>query len=277
MIISITDDFDLTKIMNSGQAFRIAEVNGYYRFITGSDIIYIKHIEGPAYELSGTFNDDPSCKKALPATWHDYFDLKRDYASIRKLASRDEFLRNAADCGKGIRILKQDPFECMITFIISQRKSIPSIKSCVEAIAKKYGAPMETKFETVYRFPTPEELSIATEDELRELKTGYRAPYIIDAVRRVNSGELNLEALTDLNDEDLIEALKTVTGIGDKVANCIGLFSYGRTGLAPVDTWIKKIMDRFYNGKNPFLKYGDAAGIMQQYAFYYAVTSKLKL
>ena len=198
MIINITDDFDLTKIMNSGQAFRIAEVNGYFRFITGSDIIYIKHIEGPAYELSGTFND--TCIKALPATWHDYFDLDRDYASIRKLASRDEFLRNAADCGKGIRILKQDPFECMITFIISQRKSIPSIKSCVEAIAKKYGAPMETKFETVYRFPTPEELSIATENELRELKTGYRAPYIIDAVRRVNSGELDLMKIAELND-----------------------------------------------------------------------------
>ena len=165
----------------------------------------------------------------------------------------------------------------MISFIISQRKSIPSIKACVEGIARKYGKPIKTEFETVYRFPTPAELAKATEDELRELKTGYRAPYILDAVRRVNSGELDLKKISLLEDAELIEALKTVNGIGDKVANCIGLFAYGRTGLAPVDTWIRKIMDNYYGGENPFVKYGDAAGIMQQYAFFYAVSTKLKL
>ena len=264
MIIEIKDDFDLEKIMNSGQAFRIAKVRNYYRVIHGSDIIYIRHIEGPTYEILG-------------GAFEDYFDMGRNYGKVRKMASEDTFLSDAAKCGRGIRILRQDPFETMISFIISQRKSIPSIKACVEGIAKKYGSAIKTEFETVYRFPTPAELAVATEDELRALKTGYRAPYILDAVRRVNSGELDLIGINKLSDTELIETLKTVNGIGDKVANCIGLFAYGRTGLAPVDTWIRKIMDNYYGGENPFIKYGDAAGIMQQYAFFYAVSTKLKL
>lgn len=264
MIIEIKDDFDLEKIMNSGQAFRIAKVGNYYRFIHGSDIIYIRHIEGPTYEILG-------------GAFEDYFDMGRNYSKIRKTASKDSFLADAAECGRGIRILRQDPFETMISFIISQRKSIPSIKACVEGIAKKYGEAIKTEFETVYRFPTAAELAVATEDELRDLKTGYRAPYILDAVRRVNSGELDLIGINKLSDTELIETLKTVNGIGDKVANCIGLFAYGRTGLAPIDTWIRKIMDNYYGGENPFIKYGNAAGIMQQYAFFYAVSTKLKL
>lgn len=264
MIIEIKDDFDLEKIMNSGQAFRIAKVGNYYRFIHGSDIIYIRHIEGPTYEILG-------------GAFEDYFDMGCNYSKIRKAASKDPFLADAAECGRGIRILRQDPFETMISFIISQRKSIPSIKACVEGIAKKYGEATKTEFETVYRFPTAAELAVATEDELRDLKTGYRAPYILDAVRRVNSGELDLIGINKLSDTELIETLKTVNGIGDKVANCIGLFAYGRTGLAPIDTWIRKIMDNYYGGENPFTKYGDAAGIMQQYAFFYAVSTKLKL
>ena len=265
MIIEIKDDFDLKKIADSGQAFRIAEVNGFYRFIHQNNVIYIRHMEGPAYEVvGGTFSDE-------------YFDMGRNYSALRRLADGDSFLSKAAECGQGIRILRQDPFETMITFIISQRKSIPSIKACVEGIARKYGHPIKTEFETIYSFPTPAELSCATEEELKELKTGYRAPYIIDAVRKVTSGTLSLDKIATFGDTELIEELKRVCGIGDKVANCIGLFAYGRTELAPIDTWIKKIMDNYYDGTNPFIKYGDAAGIMQQYAFFYAVSTKLKL
>ncbi len=265
MIIEIKDDFDLKKIADSGQAFRIAEVNGFYRFIHKDNVIYIKNIGGPAYETTGgTFSNE-------------YFDIGRNYSSIKALTAGDDFLSKAAAFGQGIRILRQDPFETMITFIISQRKSIPSIKACVEGIARKYGHPIKTEFETIYSFPTPIELSRATEAELRELKTGYRAPYILDAVARVTDGTLDLEKIAGLSDTELIEELKTVCGIGDKVANCIGLFAYGRTVLAPVDTWIGKIMDNYYGGANPFNKYGDVAGIMQQYAFFYAVNTKLKL
>ena len=241
-------------------------------------MIYIRNIKGSSYEIiSGAFNDDSLLKSAWNEKWYNYFDFNRNYAAVRRMADNDEFLSMAADCGCGIRILRQDAFETMITFIISQRKSIPSIKACVEGIAVKYGSPIKTCFETVYSFPTVSELSHATEDELRDLKTGYRAPYILDAINKVNFGTLNLSKISSLSDVELLEALKDVVGIGDKVANCIGLFAYGRTGLAPVDTWIKKIMDRFYDGDNPFPKYGDAAGIMQQFAFYYAVSSKLKL
>lgn len=115
---------------------------------------------------------------------------------------------------------------------------------------------------------------MATEENLREYKLGYRAPYIMDAIRQVQGKQIDLYGLASRSDRKLFETLKQIAGVGDKVANCICLFAYGRTRLAPVDTWIKKVIDQKYKGKNPFPKYKDGAGIMQQYIFYYAQTHK---
>lgn len=157
----------------------------------------------------------------------------------------------------------------LVTFIISQRKNIPAISKSVDHIAERYGRPIVTEFETVHAFPTPEELSAASEEDLRGCSLGYRAPYVADAVRLVLSGELDLEAVAKLGDEELFEELKKVHGVGKKVANCICLFAYGRTGLVPVDVWIARAIEQECEGVDPFAAFGDDAGIIQQYVFFY--------
>lgn len=266
MIISINDDFDLNKIMNSGQCFRVtSDDEGTYRFITGQNILFMRKKDAAKYEVS--------CEKdEWNSIWHHYFDLDTDYTAIRgSVPKNDRFLNKCADEGAGIRILNQDKWEMIISFIISQRKSIPAIRSCVEKICEAFGSPNGQ----LYTFPTPEALSKASDKDLQACGTGYRTSYIQDAAQKVVSGELDLEKIAGSPDEELFEALTSVRGVGTKVANCVMLFGYHRIGRAPVDTWIIKVIDQKYNGKNPFDRYGDVAGIMQQYMFYGA--NKLQL
>lgn len=268
-MITITDDFDLQKIADSGQAFRICNFeDGTYRFITGTNILYIRP--------NGKETFDISCNEEVwNDIWFPYFHLNRSYRDVRnRIGVRDKYLQAAANSGKGIRILKQDPWEMIITFIISQQKTIPSIKKCVEELSVRYGTALKTERELIYAFPTPLQLAKATEEELRECKLGYRVPYIMDAADKISTGMINLKELESRSDKKVFETLKQIKGVGDKVSNCICLFAYGRTRLAPVDTWIKKVIDKEYKGKNPFPRYKDAAGIMQQYIFYYALSHK---
>ena len=264
MQIEITDDFDLSKIIDSGQCFRAKCLDGgTYRFITGSNILYITPLSHHSYDVDCT-------AESWQEIWLPYFNLDRDYALLRsQIDSSDSYMKTAIDYGTGLRILRQDPWETLITFIISQQKTIPAIRSSVEKIAEKYGVPVETPYETVYLFPTAEQMAPATPQELDLCKLGYRTPYILDAIRRVTSGLLDLNALYACDDIQLFDMLKTVHGVGDKVANCVALFAYNRTALVPVDTWIRKVIDGVYDGHNPFIRYGNAAGIMQQYIFYY--------
>lgn len=265
MIVKINDDFDQEKIRVSGQAFRIHLLaDGSYRYIHRENILILKQISDNTYEASCTKNEWDNI-------WTDYFDLKRNYKKIREnIDPNDKFLTDSAVAGKGIRILRQDPFEMLITFIISQRKNIPAITSSVEKICSLFGTPIKAGDETVYAFPTPEKLNSADEKLLQSCSLGYRLPYIKDAASKVYNNILNLSNIAKLSDEDLFEELKTVYGVGAKVSNCICLFGYGRCGMAPIDTWINKVIDEQYNGINPFPQYKENAGIMQQYMFYHA-------
>jgi N-glycosylase/DNA lyase len=141
-------------------------------------------------------------------------------------------------------------------------------------LSERFGTPVETEYEKINLFPTPEQLRVATGDDYKECKLGYRVSYALDAVSAVNENRLDLEALYGYEDGELFDTLKTVKGVGDKVSNCICLFAYGRTAMAPVDTWIAKVIDEHYKGVNPFPAYGEVAGIMQQYAFYHAQIHK---
>lgn len=269
MQIEITDDFTLSRIADSGQCFRVKCLdNGAYRFITGRHILHISPIAGHRYEVDCTL---PEWRDI----WFPYFDLGRDYERLRsRVPDTDPYMKNAADYGAGLRILRQDPWEMLVTFIISQQKTIPSISSSVEKIAQLYGEAVGTAHGTVHLFPTAEQMRHAASKELGQCRLGYRTPYILDAISRVSSSELDLNALYGYDDTALLDALKSVHGVGDKVANCVALFAYGRTALVPVDTWIKKVIDGVYHGHNPFLRYGGVAGIMQQYIFYYAQQHK---
>lgn len=270
MVVEIIDDFDLEKIVYSGQCFRPRALkDGSYLFISADKYLVIRQIDGTHYDVSCD-------KKTWDGVWQIYFDLGLDYSKIRHNVDKaDEFMKASVNEGEGIRVLRQDRWEMIISYIISQRKSIPSIRTAVEKICKLYGDVIGfVEDSNVYSFPTPDKMVDATYEELSACGLGYRVSYILDAVRRVTSGELDLDNLNTLSDEELFDSLKEVKGIGDKVANCVMLFAYHRTGRAPVDTWILKVMNEKYNGINPFIQYGDVAGIMQQYVFFYVQNRK---
>ena len=269
MQVAISDDFDLQKIADSGQCLRVKKFSdGMFRFITGSEVLYIKKLSRTRYEVN--------CPDEVwRRVWVPYFDLERNYLRIREaIPASDTYMRSAARGGKGIRVLRQDPWETLVTFIISQRKSIPAIKASVEMLATRFGEIKTTPYETLYTFPSASQLEKASDQDLADCKLGYRVSYIKDAVAKVLRGSLDLPGLSGLPDMDVFNALKTVRGVGDKVAACVCLFSYGRTGVAPVDTWIHKIIVCEYGGVDPFPAYGESAGILQQYAFYHAISHK---
>ncbi|MCH5344563.1 MAG: DNA-3-methyladenine glycosylase 2 family protein [Acetatifactor sp.] len=264
MQIQILDDFDLDKIISCGQCFRAKSLDdGWFRFVSRDHVLYIKKEEAGEFSISCT---DMEWKEI----WTPYFDLNRSYKDIYyEEQEKHDFVRKAMDCGRGIRILRQDPWEMLITFIISQRKNIPAISKSVEALAEKYGHPIETEQEILYSFPTPGEMESASAEELQKCGLGYRIPYICDAIRKVTSGALNLEAIAEYDDDKLFEALQTVHGVGKKVANCICLFGYGRMARVPVDVWISRAVEEDCGGEDPFLLFEKSAGIIQQYIFYY--------
>lgn len=264
MIVDINDDFDLQKIAHCGQCFRAKKIFGdVYRFITGKSVIYISRKNHAQLEIS--------CDET---EWHDvwtnYFDLETNYRALRaEVDGINPFIKNAADFGAGIRILRQEPFETLISFIISQRKSIPSITTSIERIAKKFGRQVETRYETINLFPTVEELGGVDVEQLSGLGLGYRKNYIIDAVNHVRDGKINLSGLRAVDDEILIDELKKIKGVGNKVANCVALFAYHRVDRVPVDVWIARAINDDFGGKNIFLDIKHNAGIVQQYIFHY--------
>lgn len=269
--VTIDDEIDLSKIMRSGQCFRVRELeDGTFRFITGKDVLYMKPVENDdgAYAVSCSADE-------WERIWEPYFDLAKNYSKIRRSAhGKTPFVDRAIKSGKGLRILHQDPWEMLVTFIISQRKNMPAIAKAVDTISTRFGSAIETPVETVCAFPTPEQLAGATESDLRDCGLGYRAPYVMDAAVRVASGELDLDAIGSLNDAELFERLQEVHGVGKKVANCICLFGYGRYGQVPVDVWIARAIEEECNGVDPFEQFGEDAGIIQQYVFYHMTNNK---
>ena len=266
MQVTIKDDFDLEKIIDSGQCFRGKSLeDGSYRFISGDSAIYLR----PKDREPGVYT--VSCdQKSWETIWFPFFDLERCYSEIAVSESgKHEFVDRAIAHGRGVRLLRQDPWEMLLTFIISQRKSIPAIIKSVEALSEKYGHDIVTEQESLRAFPSPEEMREATAEELTACGLGYRVKYILDAIQKVNSGELNLQAIAELPDNVLLEKLQTVMGVGIKVANCIALFAYGRTACVPVDVWIFRAIEKECGGISPFSLYGENAGIIQQYIFYY--------
>ncbi|MCE5343985.1 MAG: 8-oxoguanine DNA glycosylase, partial [Eubacteriales bacterium] len=167
--------------------------------------------------------------------------------------------------GKGMRILKQDPWETLCCFILSQRKHIKAIRACVEALCDTYGKPVQG---TVRKsFPTAERLAALAECDARSCGLGYRAPYLLDAARKVATGEIDFPLLSQLPDEALRTMLLSIHGVGIKVAECTMLFGFQRLSRAPVDVWIHRVIDEKYGGVSPFDGYGAYAGVYQQFMF----------
>lgn len=264
MLVGIQDDFDLKKIAASGQCFRVRRFeNDSYRFITREHILYIRR------ERKGQFS--VSCDaEEWQKIWRTYFNFDRCYSEMfEQNKDKHSFVREAMMSGRGLRILRQDPWEMLVSFIISQRKSIPAISKSVEMLAEKFGHPKDTSHETVFTFPTPKDLEKVSSDELKECGLGYRVRYVLDAIHKTAEGVLDMKALFAYNDAHLLEALQQVDGVGKKVANCVALFGYGRSACVPVDVWISRAIKDGCGGESPFPLFGDNAGIIQQYIFYY--------
>jgi len=264
MRVEINDDFDLDKIIYSGQCFRGRHLDDHsYRFMTGNHVIYLNR-ESPRVYLTSCGIDE------WETVWIPFFDLQRSYSELFISESgKHPFVDEAMTRGRGLRLLRQDPWEMLITFIISQRKSIPAISKSVEALSERFGHDVCTEKETLKAFPSAVEMKFATEEELQNCGLGYRVKYIADAIKQINCGNLDLESLTKLPDNLLLEELMKVYGVGKKVANCIALFAYGRTACVPIDVWILRAIENECGGISPFSLYGDNAGIIQQYVFYY--------
>ena len=258
-LITIEDDFDLQKIRLSGQIFRMTKDGEEYRLVHGNHQLKIKQKNDSKFLVSCS-------EEEFEHLWQPYFDLGRNYSNIRKqYQGQNSFVDMTLEFGRGLRILHQDPWEMIVTFIISQRRSMPAIVTAVDKLCTLYGEDLGDFF----AFPSAEKLCTLTENDIRECGVGYRAPYILDAANKVATGELSLEVSEKLPDDELFEKLCEIKGVGTKVANCIMLFGFARTSRAPVDVWIQRIIDEEFAGTNPFPTYGNHAGIIQQYMFYW--------
>ena len=199
--------------------------------------------------------------------WADYFDLSLDYGAIRRsLCELHPILREAAQYAGGIRILRQEPFEALCTFIISQNNNIPRIKGIVERLCENFGKQLP---DGCYTFPDANRLANLTQDALAPLRAGFRARYLLDAARKVNSGAVDLERCRSLPYEEARAELMRITGVGVKVADCTLLFGLHRTEAFPVDVWMRRALDRLFDGMQGS-DFGEYAGIAQQYIFHYS-------
>lgn len=206
------------------------------------------------------------CKKEdYLSVWEEFFDLKRDYSVIQSSFSHDQNVSHAAEIGKGIRILKQDKWETLISFIISQNNNIPRIKKIIESLCQTLGEPLGNG---VYSFPTAQKIREAGAEGLAPIKAGFRVKYILDAAHRVLNGETDLEYIASLSYEEAENELMKIKGVGKKVASCVLLFGYGFLSAFPVDVWVKRVIEKYYDESFDPISLGEYAGIAQQYLFY---------
>lgn len=264
MLLKTDDDFDPDAIAGSGQCFRWERSGeNSWRVLHQDSCLYITMLKPGTFELDCT-------QEEFSRLWRDYFDLDTNYREIRERIEpdRDPFLHKAARQGRGIRILRQDPWETAICFIISQNRNIPAIERSVAQLCRSAGElRSDRRGEVYYTFPTPEAILSLSREELVICRLGYRDKYILEAAKAACDGRFDPEKMRSLNDETLLSELEKLCGVGPKVASCIALFGFHRTNAFPVDTWIKKALDNEYPDGYPSERYRPYNGIYQQYIF----------
>lgn len=267
--IGYSGSFSVFKTFDCGQCFRFDPV---------SDDKFDHRVDGVAFGRSVSFAEREgklfvrASEEDFNSIWEKYLALDVDYAAIDSsivdalpLCDRAH-MSLAAETGRGIRILRQDPWEALCSFIVSQNNNIPRIKKIIASMSERYGEDLGG----MYSFPTAEALMNAGEEEIFALRTGFRAKYIYDAAKKVATGELDLsQVAAQKNYDDAARMLMTVSGVGPKVAACTLLFGFGRTDAFPVDVWIKKVIERRFPNGLDHTVFGEYAGIAQQYLFYY--------
>ena len=267
--------FNSTHIFECGQCFRWnKEEDNTYRGVFSDNIINVKE-ENNKIIFSGI------CKKDIKNECIRYFDLENNYEDIKdKLSKIDKYLANSIKYGDGIRILHQDLWETLISFIISANNNIPRIKTIIERISKQYGKKIEFRGKTYYTFPTPEELSEASVEDFRKLGLGFRDVRVYETVQKTLNNGINLKRLSSEDNVDILrEELLKIPGVGPKVADCIMLFALKKYQVFPVDVWVRRVISELYfenEEQKPKIiqefakkQYGELAGLAQQYLFYW--------
>lgn len=276
LTVSGVRDFLLSQTLECGQCFHFVKAGEEEYYISAmGKCLHIKQT-GDALIFYNTTEEE------YGSVWEDYFDLARDYGAIKEaLLEKDDALRPAIEAMWGVRILNQDFFETLISFIISQNQQIPRIKQIVAGISCNYGDALDNE---MYSFPDAGRILAAGVDGIRGCKAGFRSPYIIDACEKYIAGTVDRKKLMEADYAGCVESLKQIKGVGDKVANCVALFSLGKRNAFPVDVWIKRIMESIYFGEETPIpaiqalaadKFGEYGGYAQQYLFYFAKTNEI--
>lgn len=263
VLLEEVECLDIPLCLDCGQAFRFAETaDGGFHGVVCGEILDVKRIDdGYVFEHTDL--------KKFEKIWKPYFDLDRDYAEVCA-SFDDENLKKAVNEFYGIRILRQEPWETLCSFIISQNNNIPRIKGIVERLCQNFG---EKISDCDYTFPSYEVLADVSVDELSVLRAGFRAKYISDAAQKVKSGEVRLYELYEMPMDEAREELMKIKGVGAKVAECTLLYGLGRVEAFPVDVWVKRIMSEMYPDGLPECTKG-VEGIAQQYLFHWRRKSK---
>ena len=271
--------FELKDIFDCGQCFRWnRESDGSYTGIFGKNVLNVSK-KGKDIIFKGI------CESDIESTCINYFDLNRDYEKIKEdLSKIDDNMKEAIKYGKGIRLLNQDLWETIISFIISANNNIPRIKGIIDRISKKYGNEIIYNGKSYYTFPTVKELSKATVKDLRDLGLGFRDIRVYNTTKMILNNEVDLNKLSKIEDFKIVrDDLLTLDGVGPKVADCILLFSsLKRLEAFPIDVWVRRVMNELYIKEKDETKvnkkiiekiaeekFGDVAGLAQQYLFFW--------
>ena len=259
--------FDLKNTLDCGQAFRWeCNENGIWYGVAGGIYLELTKTDDGTVVLYDT-NEE-----VFNSVWRNYFDLDRNYNEILEAIKGNEILKIASEFGKGIRVLNQEPWETLCSFIISQNNNIKRIKGIIKTLCENFGEPIGNS----YTFPTAEKIAALSLEDLSVLRAGFRAKYILDAANKVANGEINLKTLSDMDVDTARSELMKIKGVGPKVADCALLFSHKHIDAFPKDVWIKRAMQVLFGGDLPE-EAKPFAGIVQQYIFFYARETKLNI
>lgn len=263
ILLCSAGELHLSKTFECGQCFRwnLQEDGSYLGVAMGYAARLVQ--EGNDIYIITDKND-------YGELWSDYFDLSLDYKNIRKCLDSGEYFKRCSDFGAGIRILRQEFWEALCSFIISQCNNIPRIKKIVETFCSLFGEEISFQGNTLYTFPTAETVAKLEIEDLAPLKCGYRAQYIISAARKVASGEVDFTKLLNMDTAEAQKALMGLNGVGAKVANCTVLFGLHKMDAFPVDVWMARALKEHFPEDFEPECFGQYAGLAQQYIFYYA-------
>lgn len=255
-----TDRFDLQKTFECGQCFRFERAgDNRYRGIAYGKTLTLTQLED-GVKIEGITEAE------FEDTFYHYFDLARDYDEIDRILDKDPVLHGIIPYSRGIRILNQQPFETVVSFIISASNNIPRIKKIIASLCENFGENGQ--------FPTPERLAGLDITDLAVIRAGFRDKYILDCAKKVASGEIDLDEIKSMSYKEACATLQKINGIGQKVADCSLLFGFGFMEAFPKDVWIKRILSHFYGvDDNKKLDFYGYDGIAQQYLFFYAINN----